>query len=689
MAIFDFIKGGSKKGATGQKGMPPGNSYGQNAPAPPGAGSVRTGAQSQIASQYSGSAYPGAPTPQYGQGGMQNPAQGAQSPGVLLANFAHALSKAAPPADFASKSKSSPNSIHQAMTHFGQIALATSDSIMPDGSQASVLTGFWALQSDGALTPAPDAAVAELLENIDFSSSLSAAFEERKHAIFTRMVKTPLQQGDMLLYQSDPQRARTFLFEIGDGREIVVFSNERKNELHRAALVTRGALGTKSISPLPSDLYEPLYDHDSISSALGSMASEKPFDGAAMPSYQVGPSARIPSSAQMPSQPTYKFQPGPSAQKTPAPPAYPKAGAQPSMQKAPAMQTPSAKKIPEPSTYSPIRKQATAAEITSMHDDDSGGDDDGGTGEGVIPDHVPELYDNEVDLESKFYDEGWHEKALSSDNLKGARQKIENLASRVGKKGASAKEAPFASVPRAKAPSAPKPQLQMPKQKMQKASTTPVQPAKMQKQNAPGQNLPEGDLQFHDGPLKFFQGGEQGEFPEPLHPHTLSIKGLDPYQAQKKILQAIDELHRQRMESDGALKVEVKRLDARLKSYEKTIKEFSSQLGEFRQAYQKRRAAAEASLRSFDKVASQAEMFNSRVDELTAAAGELHEQVSAIKLPEKKDEEWEARLGESLSSLKEVSNLLAEAERRHNAQLEKMSAKLQQSLDKSISKARK
>ncbi len=558
-----------------------------------------------------------------------------------------------------------------------------SDSIGMDGSQQKVLQGFWVKNSDGTLSSAPAAAIAELLDNPDFSGSLSAALEQRKLEIFHRLVMAKPLAGDIMLYQTDPQRMRTFLFQIGDGREIVVFANDKKTEIMRAALVSKSPLGAKNIETLPEELYEPLFEHDSISNVLGIMAVDKPTDLTSLPSISV---AQMPSEEEYPpastAAQTQKAAGMPAPSQKPRPASMPsipspKSAPVPPMAKKGEQQYPSAAKKPQQG-----QEQATNIQPLPSSDDY----------ESFKPKYGPEdeveLYSQNVDLETNF-STSWHESEMSDEKLKGAKDKLSKLAAKVERKEEEVKN----NRKNFTKPAGQKSQQQKPTgQYMQDAGQKggPKSPQIVPMPSQRQQSSKKGGVEYLQ--VEYAPGGSvvpEVHYPGAILPESFSVRGLDPYAAQKKILQTIDEIHRHRLDSDNALKADVKRINGKLNSYEKMLKAFSGELEEFRQTYDKRKENAEAALRSLERIAEQSNGFNARIDELTAAAGELHEQVSTIIMPDEKDMEWEQKLADSLESLKEVSGMLADAEKKHNEQLEKMSFKLQQSIEKSISKSKK
>lgn len=204
---------------------------------------------------------------------MDMEASGDDAPVIrpALAKFAQSFIGNAAPPDFARKARS--GSVTSISTHFGDIVMSLETITMPDGSLKPVLAGFWLKEEDGSLTDPPLPVVAELLEKPLFVKAAHDALEGKKWQSFMKVMKNPSMPGDLALYQTDPDRKRTFLFNIGDGREIIVFANDDKGVLLRAALVKKGTFGSKSITALPEDLYLALYEHETISAVLDTMIS--------------------------------------------------------------------------------------------------------------------------------------------------------------------------------------------------------------------------------------------------------------------------------------------------------------------------------------------------------------------------------------------------------------------------------
>ncbi len=194
--------------------------------------------------------------------------------------FAQSMIPAPPPPEFARKGKLSLAPVVN--THFGDIVLWLDSMEVSEGLSKPALSGFWMKVENGELVPSPLAALGELLENPQFSEALAAAYEAKKYDGFKKIVRQPLQPGDLALYQTDPDRKRSYLFDIGDGREIVVFSNEGKSVILRGALVKKGTFGSKHLEPLNRDLADALYEHPTISEALDRMV-ENSLHAPAMP----------------------------------------------------------------------------------------------------------------------------------------------------------------------------------------------------------------------------------------------------------------------------------------------------------------------------------------------------------------------------------------------------------------------
>jgi len=202
---------------------------------------------------------------------MDMEASGDEAPVIrpALAKFAQSFIGNPAPPEFARKAKS--GSVAPISTHFGDIAMSLEPIQMPDGTVKPVLAGFWRKDADGSLSDPPLPVVAELLEKPLFVKAAHDALEGKKWQGFMKIAKIPPQPGDLALYQTDPDRRRSFLFNIGDGREIIVFANDDKTTLLRAALVKRGAFGSKNIASLPEDLHLALYEHETISNVLDTM----------------------------------------------------------------------------------------------------------------------------------------------------------------------------------------------------------------------------------------------------------------------------------------------------------------------------------------------------------------------------------------------------------------------------------
>lgn len=543
--------------------------------------------------------------------------------------FAQSLSKMQPPPQFAAMLRVDKDAGQRIGTHFGEVVMLI-EKKTDLGIETEKLSGFWKVDGDGNLSQVPEEAIPELIESMVFSSHLVETQLSRKHVLFERMAKAKPLPSDMQTYNSDKERKRTFLFSIGDGREIVVFANDGKTELLRAAVIKSGPFGMKSIAPLPTELYGSLFEQASISAALDEMAAAKPQENSVQYSQSI-------SRQQMP------MPPAPSGMMA----------SQPASSGAPF-----AKPAMKPSMAPPIPPMARKSEVVEMG----------------VPRMPAAKWQAPAYLQKEEEEPGFeHPTGAKKPPLENILRKTaeatpeeERFLRQVEEK-MTQKESKIVPKQKGKKPEVRKKgakQLEEPSEEMESEEEYAPTPAKQKG----------GSFK----PIGMPQGHVRGE-----------IASMNPYDAQQKIINMLEELHLQRLQADKEREKAVKALSARIAALEKAIGAYGTELAEYEDGFNKRRENLESALRGWEKYGSEISEYKKRVDELTDTAAEISGAVGQMEMPSEKEAEWAKGLADSLVTLKEVSNRLAEAERKHKEEVEKMSEQLQKSFSKSIGGAGK